>query len=350
VIRPLFGWLRGRAVGERTTTERSASDRTDDASSARLDKDGPSGRAAGRREVAAIEALRHTTFVDREQASLHTQLARAPRDVGALFGLLAWHARRGERGEMASFAHALWDETDAEGELWRRAAALGRSVDPHNPLYDEDPFAALAAHAALQPVTASLALDAFDLSLLVGHVEEAGNASADSLADTSLPISEPAVSGRDRPPKTSPDAQHARVGSTRPSEAEPARLADKPFFDIFSQPTGQLPASVLNLDMDLDIPSTGASTWLAGWSSDAAANKSTNSMRSSIAGSLAVSSAANARREEAKHAASALLNEPSNEPPHVLPNELQPAPKPAWVLARPRRVRAGGKISHRSKK
>jgi len=302
VIRPLFGWLRGRAVGERASADFTVKDRTHAAASARQHEEGPSGRAAGRREVAAIEALRYTTFVDREQAALHTQLARAPRDVGALFGLLAWHARRGERAEVASFAHALWDETDAEGELWRRAAALGRSVDADNPLYDEDPFAALAAHAALQPVTASLALDTLDLSL---HAANAGDAD-----DADLPTK-----------RSGCDTTDALV-------APPAQLANKPFFDIFSVPTGQLPASVLNLDMDLDTPSGGAPAWLAGLP------PSTSLTAPSTIGTAPVSGTPSSNIASPAEAA------------------FSAAERPAWVLARPRRARgrAGGKTGHRPKK
>ena len=124
-----------------------------------------SGKDAGRREVEALEVLRETSFNDREEAALQVQLSRAPRDVGALFGLLQLHARRGDREKVAAFAHALWDETDAEGELWRRAATIGRSIDPDNPLYSEDPFTALAEHAARQPVRAALPIAALDLSL-----------------------------------------------------------------------------------------------------------------------------------------------------------------------------------------
>ena len=315
MIRPLFGWLRGRAAVdpieqsgiERAGVAQNTSDRDTAGRLASEDDAGRSGRAAGRREVAAIEALRNTTFVDREQAALHTQLARAPRDVGALFGLLAWHARRGESTEMASFAHALWDETDAEGELWRRAAALGRSIDPHNPLYDENPFAALAAHAALQPVTATLALDAFDLSLPHGDSSNAGgvlgnssvDSSADSLADTSC-------------------APSGMPGGRRDVSLDP------PFFNIFNQPKGQLPASVLSLDMDLDTPSTAASTWLAGFPSSTAPNTATN-----------------AETRPAKNTAAS-----------ALPPLSKAETTPAWVLARPRRVRGRtrGRVNPPSKK
>ncbi|MCY0386456.1 hypothetical protein OVY01_04205 [Robbsia sp. Bb-Pol-6] len=187
-----------------------------------------SGDEAGRREMAALEALRGLEFGDREQAALQAQLARAPRDVGALFGLLQWHARRGERAQVESFAHALWDETDAEGELWRRAAVLGRVVDPDNPLYSADPFAALAEHAARQPARAPLALDAFDLSL----PEE----NEPAIPTSSMPVARPVDVDR---------ASHV-------AEAPPAG------FDIFNAPTARLPASFAGLDLNLDEPSAPA--------------------------------------------------------------------------------------------
>jgi hypothetical protein len=194
---------------------------------------GEAGRQAGRREVEALEAVRAQTFTDRAEQQLHEQLARAPRDVGALFGLLQWHVRRGEKAQAESFAHALWDETDAEGELWRRAAALGRSLDPDNPLYSEDPFTALARHAALLPVRAPLPLDTLDLSLPEAMAASDSNAvrQVDHL--------------RAPDPTT-----NATVSSDAPADGR------SPAFDIFSASSGQLPASFAGLSLDLndDLP------------------------------------------------------------------------------------------------
>ncbi|MGI4856523.1 MAG: hypothetical protein ACRYHA_06300 [Janthinobacterium lividum] len=184
------------------------------------------GRDAGRREVETLETLRGLEFGDREEAALQAQLARAPRDVGALFGLLQWHARRGERTQVESFAHALWDETDAEGELWRRAAVLGRSVDPENPLYSTDPFAALAEHATRQSVRAPLALDAFDLSLPDADEKTAPSASTPVAADAAVAVD---------------SAPHA--AGTPPA-----------VFDFLNAPTARLPASFAGLDLNLDGP------------------------------------------------------------------------------------------------
>ncbi|MGI4983518.1 MAG: hypothetical protein ACRYGL_09370 [Janthinobacterium lividum] len=211
------------------------------------------GREAGRREVEALEALRGLEFGDREEAALQSQLARAPRDVGALFGLLQWHARRGERVQVESFAHALWDETDAEGELWRRAAALGRSVDPTNPLYSDDPFAALAEHAARQPTRAPLALAAFDLSLPEADASPSASAShPDDGSDRHLPPI---------PDQLDSLSETVRRSALRNNAAyEGAEVPHVPGnppveFDFLNAPSARLPASFAGLDLDLDLDS-----------------------------------------------------------------------------------------------
>ena len=68
--------------------------------------------------------------------------ARTPFDTGLLLGLLEMHAHRQEVERYQETAHELWELTDGEGPDWQRAAMLGRQIDPDNPLYAEDPFAA----------------------------------------------------------------------------------------------------------------------------------------------------------------------------------------------------------------
>ncbi|MGI4859094.1 MAG: hypothetical protein ACRYHA_19675 [Janthinobacterium lividum] len=215
------------------------------------------GREAGRREVEALEALRGLEFGDREEGALQAQLARAPRDVGALFGLLQWHARRGERVQVESFAHALWDETDAEGELWRRAAALGRSVDPTNPLYSDDPFTALAEHAARQPARAPLALAAFDLSLPEAGVSPLPPASKPGEAsDRHLPPIPDQLDSLSETVRRSALRDHAAYEGAEVPHAPGGPPVE---FDFLNAPSARLPASFtgldlnLNLDLDLDL-------------------------------------------------------------------------------------------------
>jgi pilus assembly protein FimV len=75
--------------------------------------------------------------------------ARTPYDTGLLLGLLEMHAHRREVSRFEELAHELWELTDGEGPDWRRAAGMGRGIDPDNPLYADDPYAAYRSeHAA----------------------------------------------------------------------------------------------------------------------------------------------------------------------------------------------------------
>lgn len=126
-----------------------------------------SGRLAGQRERETLAASRDVAVSStRAEEALHAQLLRAPRDVGALLGLLEIYAQRGDTAHFEAHAHLLWDETDGDGALWQRAAQLGRGLEPGNPLYDSDPRTALAAHARAAPPAPPLpGRDQLDLSL-----------------------------------------------------------------------------------------------------------------------------------------------------------------------------------------
>lgn len=310
MIRPLFSWLAGRQrTGQPSTatpadragsvtpaaapdaayavpTESTAATAATRAiSRATTDVTGPtsptnptglffSGIEAGRREVQALEALRHVRFESREEAALHTQLARAPRDINALFGLLQLHVRRGDAKQAETFAHALWDETDAQGALWMRAAALCRTIDPDNPLYSDDPFTALAEHAASQPAAqTTLPLSTFDLSLpdhgaaasldtaLSGLASDLGAFGAsgdlgggdggdggDALAYNAT--SQRGTTGR---PGQRLDGTHDRA-QAQDDDSVASRDVGKSVFDYLngSISTESLPASFAGLTLDLD--------------------------------------------------------------------------------------------------
>lgn len=276
MIRPLFSWFSGRRrevdasdkqgtdadivastesppgsapVGDSAVSGRTLC--TDDGAGGGVAADGSgrasgvrgSGREAGRREVEALEPLRATRFTNREEAALHTQLARAPRDINALFGLLEFHARRKDAEQVASFAHTLWDETDAEGALWQRAAALGRSVDPDNPLYSDDPFKALAEHAATQPVQSALPLFGLDLSLPEATLDARIDAAAVQAGGPQALASDPGLFGVDG---------DDRFGLS--STFDTSNTSDKSVFDFLHAGPGQgsLPASFAGLDLSLD--------------------------------------------------------------------------------------------------
>lgn len=80
------------------------------------------------------------------QRSPFAESSRTPFDTGLLLGLLEMHAHRREVERFQETAHELWELTDGEGPDWKRAAQLGRRIDPENPLYADDPFTALRQH------------------------------------------------------------------------------------------------------------------------------------------------------------------------------------------------------------
>jgi FimV-like protein len=79
---------------------------------------------------------------DPQRSVVYSEEARTPYDTGLLLGLLEMHAHRREAARFEELAHELWDLTDGEGPDWRRAASMGRGLDPNNPLYADDPYAA----------------------------------------------------------------------------------------------------------------------------------------------------------------------------------------------------------------
>jgi pilus assembly protein FimV len=76
------------------------------------------------------------------QRRVFAEEARTPYDTGLLLGLLEMHAHRREVERFAELANELWELTDGDGPDWQRAAAMGRGIDPDNPLYADDPYAA----------------------------------------------------------------------------------------------------------------------------------------------------------------------------------------------------------------
>lgn len=143
----------------------------------------PTGREAGKREIDWLAQAREGEARDREEQALLAQLARAPRDVGALYGLAQINARRGDRAALRQYANLLFEETDGEGLMWRRTAELGRALDPDEPLYGDDPYRTLAEHAGRQASgPRSLPLRESDLELGAPAASEARSAEDEAAA------------------------------------------------------------------------------------------------------------------------------------------------------------------------
>ncbi|RKP57497.1 FimV/HubP family polar landmark protein [Pararobbsia silviterrae] len=139
---------------------------------------------------------------------------RTPFDTGLLLGLLEMHAHRREIDRFQETAHELWELTDGEGADWARAAELGRRIDPDNPLYANDPFAAYRTqHGA----------------------SEAGLVKPMPDVDLNLPVDDAAA----------PDASRGETAGDQP--ARPSAAPESP-----SAPRGPVDLSWL------DAPSAGA--------------------------------------------------------------------------------------------
>jgi pilus assembly protein FimV len=72
--------------------------------------------------------------------------------TGVRVKLLEIYSRRGDKGAFTALAQDLHDRSGGAGEEWERAAKLGRSLDPTNPLYSGGAPAASEA-AAHGPIT-----------------------------------------------------------------------------------------------------------------------------------------------------------------------------------------------------
>jgi pilus assembly protein FimV len=120
------------------------------------------------------EADVYIAYGREEQAEeiLKEALRLQPDRVGVRAKLLEIYSRRGEKAAFSSLAQELHDRSGGAGEEWDRAAKLGRSLDPSNPLFSGG--APAAVESARAPTT--------DLRI--------GAAGSDSRASPTVPLSE----------------------------------------------------------------------------------------------------------------------------------------------------------------
>lgn len=129
--------------------------------------------------------------------------SRTPFDTGLLLGLLEMHAHRHEVDRFQETAHELWELTDGEGPDWKRAASLGRRIDPDNPLYAEDPFAAYRQQHTASGSDFVKPMPDVDLGLPAGHDEGESPSSGiedEDEADGEPVADRPAAGAADRAP------------------------------------------------------------------------------------------------------------------------------------------------------
>jgi pilus assembly protein FimV len=162
------------------------------------------------------------------QRGAFAEEARTPYDTGLLIGLLEMHAHRREVARFEELAHELWELTDGDGPDWRRAASMGRGIDPDNPLYADDPFAAYRSE----------------------HDANSGFAKPLPDIDLDLPASQ-----SDSPPAPAPasgDAafEHAAQAGVSPSthDAEPLPEATPPAHVPVSEAHDTLPLGLTDAD------------------------------------------------------------------------------------------------------
>jgi pilus assembly protein FimV len=98
------------------------------------------------------EADVYIAYGREEQAEeiLKEALRLQPERVGVRVKLLEIYSRRGDKAAFTTLAQDLHDRSGGAGEEWDRAAKLGRSLDPTNPLFSGGaPSAAEPAHGPI---------------------------------------------------------------------------------------------------------------------------------------------------------------------------------------------------------
>ncbi|MGI4814565.1 MAG: hypothetical protein ACRYG5_02925 [Janthinobacterium lividum] len=181
-------------------------------------------------------------------------------DPNELFRRMQRFAGRGEVAIYGNLAHVLWDRTDGEGELWQEAARLGRVLDPDDPLYGDDAYAALKQRASVAPSGTWLrAMPDIDLEL----------ASPDDDSTTVIPVPAAADGDDGTAPASHPlEADPSPAPSTaaplppRPPRASPSLTQAPGMPDTASAPATPTPtpkrSSFLDVDLDLDAGDAAA--------------------------------------------------------------------------------------------
>jgi len=161
--------------------------------------------------------------------------------VGVRVKLLEIYARRGDKAAFATLAQELHDRSGGAGEEWERAAKLGRSLDPTNPLFSggapgasepahgpitELRLAAAADSAAARPLGPSTDLDGMASSTQPLTVEMPSRSTGQSSSTVlGMPPTRQAMDSRLGDTKLPVDSQIAPStrGSVLPAASEPGR-------------------------------------------------------------------------------------------------------------------------------
>jgi pilus assembly protein FimV len=216
------------------------------------------------RDQKAEEILREALHTSPQRLAIHNKL-------------LSIYAKRRDLKSFEQVATELYDVTLAQGPEWDQACALGRELDPANPLYQsgrriakppvnpEPKAEAVAAKPAFDPTnTVKLAETPAAVTVSPSHLDLDF-----SLDDPEPPAAPPPAVAPVAPPKPAPVAAPV---SPPPPAPEPAHLDPLPFDLDFpatpapaapapqparaTAPTNELPDLDLDLSPHFDLPAT----------------------------------------------------------------------------------------------
>lgn len=195
---------------------------------------------------------------------LKEALKTTPERQAVRVKLLEIYANRKDLGAFSSMAGELYQMSNGDGDDWARAAELGRSIDPRNPLYTQQGNSAMAAKVA----DASADLAAANLSATMGAAQALASAGAETeplssagrtppgpvQVDFDLDLQPQTASASDDDLLTLPTttSTHATLAKTQDSYTLESRLT--PNDNTALEVTQPAPA----LDFNLDAPTAAA--------------------------------------------------------------------------------------------
>ncbi|MBA2351414.1 MAG: FimV family protein [Burkholderiales bacterium] len=176
---------------------------------------------------------------------LKEAINRNPQRYEIHLKLLEIYAMRQSLGAFETLAGELYAATDGQGEVWSKAAELGRSLDPGNPLY-----------ASAQPVEANPPTDAQTQDFVQDEsIDQATRSEFDFNSDplTRTAMNFDAALDQDR--KAEAGIQfRSNEAATMDFEVAPIEETDKPI------EAAAAPDSMIDFDFDLGAPETRANT------------------------------------------------------------------------------------------
>ena len=196
---------------------------------------------------------------------LREALARQPDRQPIRFKLLQIYAARNDLDAFETLARDMHGMTQGEGEDWDKAAALGASLDPLNPLYGatEDGFAHRASGASALASTQSLeSTQEFDFPDLKLDLPSADAASAQAIAAVDEPLAAPpfAVAAPEVDDFEAPQPlETLSVPAAAPSASLTASSTDLAPVAQAGVDDGLPGLPNLDFNLDLDLPAKSAS-------------------------------------------------------------------------------------------